>query len=129
MAPLGPFFRVSFILKQGKPKKMALALLSENELNAVVEKAVVKALSEYTPSPPTIPTTEEWLTVDQLASYIHFKKPTIYGYVSDKRIPHCKMGKILLFRKSEIDQWLMTARQSTKTEIENEVQSLLGRKK
>jgi len=100
---------------------MALALLSENELNTVVEKAVVKALSEYTPSPTIIPTTEEWLTVDQLASYIHFKKPTIYGYVSAKRIPHYKRGKILLFLKSEIDHWLLSARQSTKTEIENEV--------
>lgn len=107
---------------------MALALLSENELNTVVEKAVVKALSEYTLSPTTIPTTEEWLTVDQLASYIHFKKPTIYGYVSAKRIPHYKRGKILLFLKSEIDHWLLSARQSTKTEIENEVHASLIRR-
>ena len=36
----------------------------------------------------------------------HPVKQTVYGWVSDKQIPHHKINKALVFLQSEIDDWM-----------------------
>mgnify|MGYP002623168731 FL=1 len=49
-----------------------------------------------------------WMDVDELCNYIpsHPVKQTVYGWVSDRQIPHHKINKALVFLQSEIDDWM-----------------------
>jgi hypothetical protein len=73
---------------------------------------------------------DKWLNLDELISYLPDKpaKATIYGKVHSKMIPYCKQGKSLIFRKSEIDEWLNRGRIKTVAEISEEASHYLRRK-
>lgn len=49
---------------------------------------------------------EPWMTVEQAAEHIAAPRSRIYALVSAGRIPHRKDGSRLLFRASELDQWI-----------------------
>ena len=55
---------------------------------------------------------DHFMTVNQLSEYLPEKpsKFTVYGWVSRRTIPFHKEGKKLLFKKSEIDQWIENGR-------------------
>ena len=50
----------------------------------------------------------DWLTPEQLASYIGLSVSTIYQYVSNRKIPFHKIpgSSKLLFQRNEIDAWI-----------------------
>jgi excisionase family DNA binding protein len=47
-------------------------------------------------------------------------KPTIYGLVSRREIPHSKRGKKLYFSRRELKEWLTTGKRKTQDEIAEE---------
>ena len=49
---------------------------------------------------------EELLNVKELAKIIKVRQGTIYLWVSQEKIPHIKLGKRVLFDKSEIKKWI-----------------------
>lgn len=52
---------------------------------------------------------KEFLTIDELATYIGFKKSYIYKLVMNNKIPYSKPnGKTLFFEKKKIDEWLFS---------------------
>lgn len=53
------------------------------------------------------------MTMDELQNYLpeHPAKPTVYGWVNDRKIPFEKFGRRLWFKKSSIDEWLENGRQ------------------
>lgn len=53
------------------------------------------------------------MTMDGLQVYLpeHPAKPTVYGWVNERKIPFEKFGRRLWFRKSSIDEWLANGRQ------------------
>jgi excisionase family DNA binding protein len=44
-------------------------------------------------------------------------KPTIYGLVSERKIPHTKRGKKLYFSRRELLDWLALGKRKTRDEI------------
>lgn len=44
--------------------------------------------------------------VGQLARYLNMAQQTVYRMVCEKRIPYCKIGASVRFRRQEIDAWL-----------------------
>jgi excisionase family DNA binding protein len=44
-------------------------------------------------------------------------KPTIYGLVSERKIPHSKRGKKLYFSRQELLVWLTNGKRKTQDEI------------
>ena len=74
---------------------------------------------------------DQWYDVNGLSEYLpgHPAPPTIYGWVSNRKIPHKKFGKRLAFLRSEIDLWLKSQRRKTISEIDNEVENILVSKK
>ena len=44
--------------------------------------------------------------VEGLSKYVLVKKKTLYSMVSAGSIPHYKIGRLVRFKKSEIDAWL-----------------------
>lgn len=53
------------------------------------------------------------LTLDELQNYLPEQpaKPTVYGWVNERKIPFEKHGRRLYFRKTSIDKWLENGRQ------------------
>jgi len=52
------------------------------------------------------------MTVAELQNYLPEKpaRPTVYGWVNNRKIPYKKHGKTLYFQKSEVDKWLRNGR-------------------
>jgi excisionase family DNA binding protein len=68
----------------------------------------------------------EHLSIKQLAEYINYSEPAIYKMVAQASIPSYKIAGKLLFRKSEIIDWLIDFRQPT---IKERVAELKGKEK
>lgn len=51
------------------------------------------------------------LTVTELAEWLRIKTSTIRKKVCYGRIPHVKIGRRVLFRRTDIESWLETTNQ------------------
>ena len=72
------------------------------------------------------------LTLEEVAEYTHLSKSYIYKLTSKGDIPYYKPnGKQLYFKRTEIDEWLLTNRNKTNQEIEREIatKSVLSQKR
>ena len=59
------------------------------------------------------------LNLNEAASYLDVSQSHLYKLTSTKRIPHfCPNGKKLYFKRTELDEWLLSNRQTTSDEIE-----------
>ena len=55
----------------------------------------------------------EHLNLKQLAEYINYSEPAIYKMIAQAEIPAYKLSGKLLFKKTEIDDWLIQFKQPT----------------
>jgi excisionase family DNA binding protein len=46
------------------------------------------------------------LNIQQVAAYLGLSVHTVYKFVSQRKIPHIKIGKLLKFDRPEIDRWI-----------------------
>jgi excisionase family DNA binding protein len=51
-------------------------------------------------------TLKDFLTIDELSQYLNIKKSTLYTMVETGTIAHYRIGKLIRFRKKEIDDWM-----------------------
>lgn len=73
---------------------------------------------------------KEILTVEEASQYLGISKSNLYKKTSAQRIPHYKPeGKIIYFRRNELDVWMLRNRQSTIDEITDKAASLTINKK
>jgi len=49
---------------------------------------------------------DRWLSVDDVAEYLGIKRFTVYKWVQRLGLPSKKIGRLLKFRRSEIDEWV-----------------------
>ncbi len=54
----------------------------------------------------------DYLTIDELCELTKLKKSTIYAKRSRRELPAYKFGRELRFRRSEIEEWMQTKRQT-----------------
>jgi excisionase family DNA binding protein len=54
-----------------------------------------------------------FLNIDETSEFIKMKKSSIYQLVYLRKIPYYKRGKLLLFKKSELVQWIESKRIET----------------
>lgn len=83
-----------------------IILTTPEELYQLVEDVLGKVLPGYLP-PSDSSSQDQLFNIQEAADYLNLAKQTIYGFTSRGQIPHIKKAKRLLFRKSELDQWLM----------------------
>ena len=71
-----------------------------------------------------------WFNVDELIEYLPDKpaKATVYGWVSNRQIPHHKGKKKLRFLKSEIDKWMTDGKRKSEDELQEEAVQYLESK-
>ena len=46
------------------------------------------------------------LTIEELSGYIGITANTAYSWVSQKKIPYIKVGRLVRFDKAKINEWL-----------------------
>jgi excisionase family DNA binding protein len=49
---------------------------------------------------------KEFLTIQELSQYLGIKTGTLYAMVEERSIPHYRVGKLIRFKRSEIDLWM-----------------------
>ena len=57
---------------------------------------------------------KEYLTIQDVAKYLSIKTSTIYTKIGE--IPHYKIGRLLTFKKQDIDAWIETKRETAPTQ-------------
>ena len=54
---------------------------------------------------------ERYLTVNEVCQYLNLKACTVYAWVRSSEIPHYRLGKLLRFKKGDIDNWMESHRE------------------
>jgi excisionase family DNA binding protein len=49
---------------------------------------------------------EQWLSVGQIAAHLGVNPDTIYKWITRKRMPAHKLGRLWKFLASEVDSWV-----------------------
>ncbi len=49
---------------------------------------------------------ERWLSVDEIAEHLGVKRDTVYKWITRKKMPGHKVGRLWKFQRSEIDIWV-----------------------
>ena len=49
---------------------------------------------------------DRWLSVDEIAAYLGVKRDTVYKWITRKKMPAHKVGRLWKFQKDEIDKWV-----------------------
>lgn len=61
------------------------------------------------------------LSFDEACKYCNISKSKMYKHTSSNNIPYYKPeGKLIFFKKEELDQWLLRNRQASNEELERE---------
>jgi len=63
------------------------------------------------------PEPDKFMTLREVAEYLHLSYASIYRLTSNRQIPFSKQGKKLYFLKSEVDEWLKSGRRATVAEL------------
>jgi excisionase family DNA binding protein len=61
---------------------------------------------------------EKWLSLEDAASHLSYKKSSLYQFTSRNLIPHYKIRRKILFKLSELNDYIEKHRISTSAEIE-----------
>jgi len=56
---------------------------------------------------------DQWLTLDELASYLKISRSKIYQMSQNAEIPASKIGKQWRFNQEEIDTWMKNKKPSS----------------
>ena len=62
-----------------------------------------------------------FLNADEASKFVKLKKSYIYQLTYERKIPHYKPGKNLLFKKSELVEWIELRKKDTLEKLYNRV--------
>jgi excisionase family DNA binding protein len=49
---------------------------------------------------------DAYLSVEQVAAYLGVSKDTVYTWISAKKMPAHRLGRLWKFQKDEVDTWV-----------------------
>lgn len=110
---------------------MIIVQLDSDQLSDLIQSSVRTVLKEIPPKlKEQINHSDELLTIDEIAKLLHLSKATIYSKNSKGQLPGvCKRGKILLFQRQIIVDWVKGGRKKTNEELAEEANTFLSNKK
>lgn len=91
-----------------------IIVTTKDELTDLIESSVRKALSAQSPQRES--RLDDFMTIDDAASYLNLAKQTLYGFTSTEQIPFFKKGKKVYFRKHDLEAWLLDGKRKTTDE-------------
>ena len=66
-----------------------------------------------------------YLSLEDAAIYLSYKKSTLHQFTSLKLIPHYKVRRRILFKITELDEWIEKHRVKSAAEVEKEALSII----
>lgn len=57
----------------------------------------------------------ELLTPEQVAEMLQVKLSTLYSWTHQRRIPHLKVGRLVRFTQSDLEEWLQGKQRAPET--------------
>lgn len=84
---------------------MLLAELGNDRARALLARPALGSAAPAAPSPPA-----EVLTADQAAAFLGVDRNTVYDAAGRGDIPHRRIGKRILFSRSQLVSWLGACR-------------------
>jgi len=72
---------------------------------------------------------KKYLVLKEVCDEYNFKEGTLYGLTSRREIEHFKNGKTLRFLRSDVEEFIESGRQKTKSQIQKESEATLSNKK
>ncbi len=82
-----------------------------------ITQAIRNELKAYFTELEEVEREDEVGGIDLAIELTGLAKPTIYGLVSERKIPHSKRGKKLYFSRRELLIWLTNGKRKTRDEI------------
>lgn len=47
-----------------------------------------------------------WMTSDQVCEWLQLRRDYLYDLVAHDRIPYVKLGRLLRFKRAELEEWI-----------------------
>ena len=69
---------------------------------------------------------EQIISLDDACRLLNLAKPTVYGLVSQRKLPYMKQGKKLYFSKTELTNWLKEGHKAVKEDTAVTVDNALS---
>ncbi|HCM15276.1 MAG TPA: transcriptional regulator [Candidatus Cloacimonas sp.] len=57
---------------------------------------------------------DRWLSVEEISVYLGVTKDTVYKWLSEKKLPAHKVGRLWKFKKEDVDVWVKAQSNSHK---------------
>ena len=64
------------------------------------------------------------MTIQEVSQYLHIKPATLYSKVGGGEIPHYKVGRLVRFKREDIDRWMEDHRRDP-SDGDNRVKAIL----
>ncbi len=81
-----------------------------------IARAIIREMDSYFAAKMEESRRDAFGGIDLAMEITGLAKPTIYGLVSKRKIPHSKRGKKLYFSKQDLNQWINDGERGQKTE-------------
>ena len=103
--------------------------LTVSQLQQLIDEGINKGLKKIPLQAPEQPDLlNDIITIEEACKLINLARPTIYGLVQKRKIPHFKQGG-LRFRRKELIAWIEAGRKKTMADIHAEAEEYTTRHK
>jgi excisionase family DNA binding protein len=83
-------------------------------------EAFIRQKGDHTETQPS-----GFLKIQEIANYLGIKVSTIYALVERRGIPHYRVGRLVRFKKPEVDQW-MEGQRKPAVDVKVETRRVIG---
>ena len=52
------------------------------------------------------PMEDRWLSVEEIAAYLGVQRDTVYKWLTRRKLPAHKVGRLWKFKRAEVDAWV-----------------------
>ncbi len=90
-------------------------LFTLDELKGLIREVVEEETSRYSKKP--------FMTINEASKYLGISKSTLYGYNNQHRISFYKNGKIIYYKKEDLENFVLNKNNRIKSQEEIEIEA------
>ncbi len=100
--------------------------LTISEFQKLIDERIIRVFEYYNAQKYSDQASfNEIINIDEACKLLNLAKQTVYGLVSNRKIPFIKKGKKLRFEKTKLINYLESGRKKTAAEIQDDANSFL----
>jgi excisionase family DNA binding protein len=105
---------------------VTITQISAPELESIIENSIHRVLAKQTKNDSKF---DEFLSVEETASFLKLSVQTIYGLISRNAIPSMKRSKRVYFSKMELENYLKDGKKKSSEQLIKETDLFILNKK